>query len=68
MPDVAITCSRCGKQVEGYRDEIATGGFYDAKAWDQFANEGETEICDDCMWTDPRYIAVYGNMKAATVI
>lgn len=37
-----------------------TAGYYLAAAFPQFAHPGEIYICDDCMWADPRYIAVYG--------
>lgn len=57
---VMVKCSRCKRDIGGIRDEGVTGGFYDAAGWPQFAYEGETEICDDCMFTDERYQSVYG--------
>lgn len=60
MSETAI-CSRCkkdtGMQLPG---EGMTAGYYQATGWPQFANPGEIFICDDCMWSDARYIAVYG--------
>lgn len=54
-------CSRCSKDTDSPLPGIGmTAGYYVAKAWIQFANPGEVFICDNCMWTDPRYIAVYG--------
>lgn len=37
-----------------------TMGYYLAKGWLEFSNPGEEYICDDCMFKDPRYVAVYG--------
>lgn len=40
-----------------------TCGYYNVRRgtyWHKFANEGELQVCDNCMWDDPRYIAVYG--------
>lgn len=56
----SIRCDRCRKDVEGFIDEASgmSGGVY--VAWTEFTNPGEHIICDHCMWSDPRYIAVYG--------
>ncbi len=64
-PDtVTVVCDRCKKTIHGMKNELATGGFYEVgptgKAWGEFANPGENIVCDDCMWHDPRYIAVHG--------
>jgi hypothetical protein len=66
MPDLTVTCSRCGRQVDGYEDKTATSGFYRISPdgmCSQFANPGETVICDDCMWSDERYLAIYPHMR-----
>ncbi len=59
-------CSRCKKDTGSpLPDGGMTAGYYHVGAgpsgWSQFANLGEVYICDECMWSDPRYIAVYGN-------
>ena len=65
MDEVTVTCDRCGKQIRGLRTEDMTAGFYDTSGhtWGQYANDGELVVCDDCMWSDPRYIAVYGDNR-----
>lgn len=62
MTDEVITCDRCKKKIDGFRDHGMTAGFYDTSTdlWGKFANPGEKNVCDDCMWSDPRYQAVYG--------
>ena len=69
MPTVSVECSRCHKTVDGVEFEAAPGvpggtaGFYRLDAyWGKFADEGETILCDSCMWHDPRYQAVYGEV------
>jgi hypothetical protein len=53
-----IKCDRCKKEVDGAVDGILSAGCY--VGWLKFMNPGEHLICDACMWSDPRYIAVYG--------
>ena len=56
-------CSRCKEPIKDFEPPDADGmtaGYYLAAAWSKYANAGETHICDACMWSDPRYIAVYG--------
>ncbi len=57
-------CSRCNKLVdEDGSDEprgMTAGYYYVRFSWSEFANPGEVFICDECMWKDPRYIALYG--------
>lgn len=56
-------CSRCYKDLTGLialSDEGMTMGYYRAKGWVEFCNPGEVNICDECMFKDPRYIAIYG--------
>lgn len=63
MSPVTVTCDRCGAKVEGIRTETATGGFYDVRpgsGWSGFANPGEANVCDPCMFADPRYQLAYG--------
>jgi hypothetical protein len=58
-----IICDRCGDLIDGFRGEHATAGFYDTTGdswWSKFSNPGEQNVCDACMWADPRYIAEYG--------
>lgn len=60
-----LECSRCKKPFAGFKDDYLsiTLGYYEVAEgyWKDFANEGETVICDPCMLADYRYIAVYGN-------
>lgn len=76
MKNVTVTCDRCGKVVHGIIDEFyldktikVTGGFYDVtdEYWSQFARWEEERICDDCMFADPKYKAIYGDLPAAKV-
>jgi hypothetical protein len=66
-------CDRCGKVIDGYRDELCTAGFYDVApndspfSWHNLANPGERIVCDPCMWNDPRYIALYGDGPARSL-
>jgi hypothetical protein len=63
-----MTCDRCKKEFDGEQGPDFTSGFYQVgpsgKAWGQFANPGETIVCDVCVWNDPRYIAVYGTVAS----
>jgi hypothetical protein len=63
-----LTCDRCGQTIQGYGDEYMTAGYYDCSGspWADLANPGELHVCDCCMWTDSRYIEVYGDQAAAT--
>ena len=63
MSNVTVKCDRCKAYVNGMETKSATGGFYKVgagTAWAKFANEGESIVCDACMFDDPRYIAIYG--------
>jgi hypothetical protein len=64
--NVTIICDRCGTTVEGTETPHFTGGFYNVidGSWAQYARVGETKICDACMFTDPRYVQVYGKIPA----
>jgi hypothetical protein len=59
-----ITCCRCKQEINGFKDHMTgtTAGYYEVHAgyWNEFANPGEKNICDECMFQDERYIAVYG--------
>jgi hypothetical protein len=62
-----VHCDRCKKAVEGCEGEGWTGGFYDVSpgtCWSKFARPYETVVCDECMWADPAYIAIYGVMRS----
>ena len=66
MSLVTVICDRCKRSIEGLRTGSATGGFYDIEAggwWAGFADPGEKNVCDDCMHSDPRYVAVYGKRR-----
>ena len=67
MEPVTVVCDRCKQEIEGLEDKaktplgFATAGFYRAKhGWDVYMNDGESVVCDDCMFADPRYQAEYG--------
>lgn len=55
-------CDRCGEVIDGYEDDKFTSGFYYVHEglWAMYGNPYETVLCDECMFKDPRYIAVYG--------
>ncbi len=76
-------CDRCGERIEGYLNKVmlaegviidVTSGYYDVTpteieaGWDKLANPGERIICNRCMFTDPRYLEVYGPAHALTLI
>lgn len=64
-----LKCDRCRVEL-GLRDkEEFTAGYYDVRKgdWSRFSHKGEKYICDKCMWTDPRYIEVYGDALAKSV-
>ena len=78
MPAVTVTCDRCKKEVEGielnHKLEVATlvgtAGFYRLEPdrfWGRFAKEGETVICDACMFKDPHYRRFYPQSGQLTV-
>lgn len=57
-------CSRCGAKLPHFEPAAEmTAGYYVAAAWCKFTNPGETYVCDRCMWSDQRYIAVYGEVE-----
>ena len=64
-----IECSRCKKNLSHLekmgQENYMTAGYYSVKdsCWSKFANEGETHVCDQCMWKDPLYIKTYGDMN-----
>jgi len=57
-----ITCDRCRKEKNGWTGPVMSAGCYvvDKGGWEEHAREGEKIICDECMWNDPKYIAIYG--------
>ena len=61
MPVVTVVCDRCGRTVQGWRGEFATGGFYEVSqmAWSKYARPGESNVCAVCMFADPGYLADY---------
>jgi hypothetical protein len=65
---VSVTCSRCGRTIEGMEFEEGTAGFYRVQGtiWQKYANDHEQILCDGCMWTDERYLADYPFMRGAT--
>lgn len=55
---ITVTCDRCHNLINGIETKFGTGGFY--LNWTEFMSPNEKTVCDECMWQDPRYIAVYG--------
>jgi len=60
-----IICDRChGVKHDASIDtnDAVSYGCYDVSVgyWSQFSHESEKVVCDECMWKDPRYVAVYG--------
>jgi hypothetical protein len=65
MYSISIVCDRCKKIVKGINTSIATSGYYSTGSnsmWAKFASPDENAVCEECMWKDERYIAVYGKM------
>ena len=57
--EVSVECSRCKKTVNGFENLLGTAGFYrvvDAP-WSRYALEGETALCDSCLWVDDKYVS-----------
>lgn len=74
MKEITTTCDRCGKVVYGGIDQIdekntITAGFYlvNEGYWSQFARWEEERVCDDCMFADPKYIKIYGDLRTKKV-
>jgi hypothetical protein len=67
---ITSPCDRCGKRIDGIRDEGMTAGYYDVTGghFSRFARAGERVVCDRCMWTDPRYMEIYGTANALSLI
>lgn len=58
-----IECDRCHEKVEGEIYEEFSSGVYvveEGWCWHKFAKPGENIVCDECMWSDPRYQRIYG--------
>jgi hypothetical protein len=71
MKELTIICDRCKKEVVGIIDEDVngrrmTGGYYDVSGgcWARYARCNETQICDQCMFSDHRYQEIYGVMRS----
>lgn len=67
MSPVTAVCDRCHRTVEGFESPNAVIGFYrmaDYGPWSRFARPGETLVCNDCMWADPGYSALYQTHRA----
>lgn len=55
-------CDRCQRGFKGSATEFFTAGFYlSSPYWEEFCNPGERIVCEPCMHSDYRYIAVYGD-------
>ena len=62
-----MVCDRCKQKFQGYMVEGFTAGFYlrgpAPGNWDRWMSSEEKVVCDVCMQSDPRYIAVYGPLS-----
>lgn len=66
MAEVIFDCDRCGTEVVGQEYEQFTAGYYDVRpgsGWHVYAQDGESRICDSCMWANAGYIAIYGERQ-----
>lgn len=63
-------CDRCKQKISGDEGATFTSGFYYVSSgyWARFARPYETVVCDDCMFADPGYIAIYGDRRPTTGI
>jgi hypothetical protein len=57
-----VRCDRCKKLVDAPppSSNDATCGYY--HGWRELMDAGEHDVCDACMWADPRYIHIFGKM------
>lgn len=70
MSVMILKCDRCKEHKPGEVYEGTSCGFYvvsempgECNYWANFARSGERLICDACMWSDPRYVAEFGERK-----
>lgn len=58
-----VWCDRCRRPVEGFLPDEGgmSAGVY--VGWTEYMNPGELVVCDQCMWADSRYRAIYGIHK-----
>lgn len=63
MPAGKVMCDRCKQIVKDATPPEGgmTAGYY--HGWTQFMDAGEMDVCDFCMWNDPRYMVVYGDVR-----
>lgn len=56
-----VTCDRCLLFIpDTVISPDMTGGFYQVSG-SEYDRGQEAQVCDACMFKDPRYISVYGN-------
>ena len=77
MKTFLLTCDRCGKVVDAGIDQVVTSGepvtvtsgYYIVSEgnWQQFQRWEEENVCDDCMHSDPKYIAIYGDLPSKRI-
>jgi hypothetical protein len=64
MNNGEVTCGRCHQVIV---DSVLpdgkgmTAGYY-VTPWQGMGTAEEKYVCDNCMWQDPKYIAIYGRM------
>lgn len=58
-----VTCDRCGQPVlDATTISLGTGNYYSVAPgsyWAEFSRTGERDVCDKCMWADPKYQEMY---------
>jgi hypothetical protein len=58
-----IVCDRCHIPIldaQPPNGDNFTAGYYTRAGWERFMDPGEQNVCDRCMWADPRYIEIHG--------
>lgn len=59
-----VFCARCDEKFPKSQSGMSAG-YYDCSGdsyWGNFVNPGEDILCDECMWGNPSYQAIYGKV------
>ena len=59
---IKVTCDRCKRVIEGIRGKDFSGGFFEMSKWPEYRRENEENVCDPCMFADPKYVEHYGSL------
>ncbi len=64
MKSFYFICNRCHQIKVGYDSVVMTSGYYTMDGWAEYKqNLNETKVCEQCMWADPKYIRICGELK-----